>query len=186
MNGLPLWPVYCLNFIPSYINPVLNGSKVLDPYNQAERLQAVLTLAGFLALGTLVVHQITCRVLRPNTPIRAFDLERSRGLLLTFLLAGLVLQVFQDVFWQFGLAFLSAVRGVLSAVCNLGIFGLCFLWGQKKLSSGFVFTVATSIAVLLAWQASSFILAPAIATGSLALVSFVLGRQKIPWIPSFQ
>lgn len=181
IHGLPLWPVYCLNFIPSYVSPVLGGSAALQMYTPDEQLRAVLTLAGFVALGTLVVHQITCRIMPPTTPIRAFDLEKVRWMLLGFVLIGVFFMFMQQYLWQLGVGALSAVRGILLSLSNLGVFGLAFLWGQRKISTGILWAFLAALAILMARQAAGFILAPAIATAVLAFVSFVLGRQKIPW-----
>ena len=89
VHGLPLWPLYCLSLIPSYCMQFINASETVKPYTQQEQLKAVLTMIGFVSIGSLIVHQLTNRN-PPSAPMaRAFDLEKSKPMLVGFVVLGL-------------------------------------------------------------------------------------------------
>jgi len=181
MHGLPLWPLFSLSFIPSYCLPLINNAANIQQYSPNEKLTAVLTLTGFLAVGTMVVHQLTNRPARIAPFVRGFDMEQSKPRLLLFVFCGVFFLLIADQLYALGGGVVSMVRGVLSSLANLGIFGLAFLWGQKKLEPKYRNTFVVLIIFYVLKQSSSLILASTLGTMGLALASFVLGRQKIPW-----
>jgi len=182
VHGLPLWPMYCLSLIPSYCMQLINASETVRPYTQQEQLKAVLTMIGFVSIGSLIVHQLTNRNPPPAPVVRAFDLEKGKPMLVGFVLLGLVFTLSLDFLWQFGGGMVSAIRGVTTSLSNLGIFGLCLLWGQKRLNSAQIGLVLLSLGLLFFKNASGLILAAILGQVGLAFVAFVLGRQRVPWI----
>ena len=183
VHGLPLWPLYCLNLIPSYCMQLINASETVKPYTQQEQLTAVLTMIGFVSAGSLVVHQMTNRSPSPVPVVRAFDLEKSKPMMVGFVALGLAFSICVDFLWQFGGGLVSAVRGVTTSLSNLGIFGLCILWGQRRLNVAQIGLVLLTLGLLFLKNASGLILAAILGQVGLAFVAFVLGRQKIPWAP---
>ncbi len=183
VHGLPLWPLYCLSLIPSYCMQLINASETVKPYTAQEQLKAVLTMIGFVSIGSLIVHQLTNRNPPPAPMVRAFDLEKSKPMLVGFVVLGLVFSLSLDFLWQFGGGMVSAIRGVTTSLSNLGIFGLCILWGQRRLNAAQVGLVLLTLGLLFFKNASGLILAAILGQVGLAFVAFVLGRQKVPWAP---
>lgn len=181
IHGLPLWPLFSLSFISSYCLPLINNAANVQGYSQNEKLTAMLTLIGFLLLGTLIVHQLTNRPARVTPFVRGFDLEGSKPRLLFFVFCGVFFLLIADQLYALGGGVVSIVRGVLTSLANLGIFGLSFIWGQKKLEKRFLAPFVLLMGIYILKQSSSLILASTIATVGLAVASFVLGRQKVPW-----
>jgi len=182
IHGLPLWPLFSLSFIPSYCLPLINNAANIQQYSPNEKLTAALTLSGFLALGTAVVHQLTNRPPRIMPFVRGFDLEHSKPRLLLFVFCGVFFLLIADQLYVLGGGVVSMVRGVLYSLANLGIFGLAFLWGQKKLEPKYRNTFVILMVLFVLKQSSSLILASSLGTIGLTLASFVLGRQKVPWV----
>jgi hypothetical protein len=181
IHGLPLWPLFSLSFIPSYCLPLINNAANIQQYSANAKLTAALTLTGFLALGTLVVHQLTNRPARITAFVRGFELEGSKLRLLFFVFCGVFFFLIADQLVELGRGVVSMVRGVLTSLANLGIFGLAFLWGQRKLEPKYKNTFIALMILYVFKQSSSLILASSIGTLGLTMASFVLGRQKIPW-----
>jgi hypothetical protein len=181
VHGLPLWPIYCLGIIPPYCMQLINASETVKPYTPQEQLKAVLTMIGFVSLGTIIVHQLTNRAPNPRPFVRAFDLETCKPMLVAFVALGLAFSLSLDYLWQLGGGAVSAMRGVATSLSNLGIFGLCILWGRKKLKSAQIGLVILSLGLLFLQNASGLILAAIFGQVGLAVIAFILGRQKIPW-----
>ncbi|MCX6934967.1 MAG: hypothetical protein NTZ01_02030, partial [Verrucomicrobia bacterium] len=120
-QGVPLYPLYCLFFFPTYAVPLCRGDSRFVEYTELQIANGVFTLAGFILLGTLVWHQCVNHNLKPKPMVRALDPAGSIGLMIAFLLVGIAFEFVGDLLGAFGGGLYQAGRGYAQNASRLAV-----------------------------------------------------------------
>ena len=179
-HGLPIFPLYCLFFFPTYAVPLCRGDSRFAQYTELQITNGVITVAGYLFLATFVWQQCTNRNLRPGPYVREID-PRRFNLMLFLLSTGLIFEIASAVLGDSKGGAYQAVRGYVQNASRLAIFVLFFQIGRQQLSKIRVWMVILIAAGLVVRQAASIVLANTFPVVGLAFAGFFLGSGKVPW-----
>lgn len=181
VSGLPVFPVFALSFIPTYVSPFWKGTIKLSGYTLLEINTAAWTLAGFLAISILIWQQLC--VSNKHTPENILMIEqiRSEWILMLCLLVQVVFEVGIYFFKEMGEGIFPVIRSFAGSAGRLGLFIFSYQVGKGKLPPLYkgIFIIAAS--VILVRQMSSLLLSTAIPTIGIIFAGYILGKGKIPW-----
>jgi len=178
--GLPIYPIFGMSFIPTYVTPLWQGHERLDKFTFNEINLAVWTVAGFLLVGMLFWQQMAVRGIGIPGKVRMIDLKKSETILLWCLLFEVVFELLGFFFWQLGNAF-SSIRGFATAAGRMGIFVFSYRLGQGELKPGTKILFIGLLGVLIIQETASLLLASVLPTIGIAFAAYTLGAGKIPW-----
>jgi len=181
--GLPIFPIFALSYLWTYAIPLLSSHPYVVEYSPERHLTAGLTVASFLFFGTFIWFRVVARPLRQMPPLRCLEAGESD----TIFLFALAMNVFFTMgliagWFQIDGALISLIRGVVFGLSALAIFILSYQWGKQSLSRKkfYVFVILMVLSMLA--SASSLLIIGAISMLLPAVMGFVMGRQKVPWL----
>ena len=178
-HGLPIYPLYCLSFFPTYAVPLCRGDSRFAQYTELQIANGVMTVAGFLFLTTVVWLQCTNRNLKPAPRVREID-PRRPNLMLFLLSTGLIFEVIGIYLGENKGGAYQAIRGYAQNASRLAIFILFYQIGKKELSPMRSFVVIGMSVVLVVRQAASIVLANSFPILGLGFAGFFMGAGKLP------
>ena len=180
--GLPIFPVFALTFIPTYLVPLWKGAASLATFTTTEINTAGWTLAGFLAISTVIWHQI-CVVNRDTPPsILMIEQLRSEWILMLCLLIQVVFEIGIFFFKGMGEGIFPVIRSFAGSAGRLGLFIFSYQLGKGKLHSVYRALFLGAVSLILLRQVSSLLLSTALPTVGIVFAGYILGKGKIPWI----
>jgi hypothetical protein len=178
-HGLPIYPLYCLSFFPTYAMPLCRGDSRFAQYTELQIANGVMTVAGFLFLTTFVWLQCTNRNLKPAPLVREID-PRRPNLMLFLLSTGLIFEVIGIYLGESKGGAYQAIRGYAQNASRLAIFILFYQIGKKELSPMRSCVVIGMTVVLVVRQAASIVLANSFPILGLGFAGFFMGAGKLP------
>jgi len=179
-HGLPIYPLYCLSFFPTYAMPLCRGDSRFAQYTELQIANGVMTVAGYLFLTTLIWLQCTNRNLKPAPYVREID-PRRPNLMIFLLSTGLVFEALGIFLGETKGGLYQAIRGYAQNASRLAIFILFFQIGKKELSPLRVGLVLAMSLALVIRQAASIVLANSFPILGLCFAGFFMGSGKVPW-----
>jgi hypothetical protein len=181
VQGLPIFPIFALNFLPSYVTPLWQGHDLLKGYSFEQINTAAWTIAGFLLIAQLFWQQMAVRAVGVPQAVRMIDLKKAEGVLIWCLIAEIIFEVGTLFFQQLGGGGFAVIRGFAGAAGRMGLFVFSYRLGQGELST-FKRTLFVSIVVVLVIQESaSLLLSSALPTLGIVFAGYLLGSGKVPW-----
>jgi hypothetical protein len=181
IQGLPIFPIFGLTFLPTYVTPLWQGHSALAKYTPNEINTAAWTVAGFLLIAQLFWQQMAVRAVGVPHAVRMIDLKKAEKILLVCLVAEVVFELLSLFFWQFGGGAFAAIRGFASAAGRMGIFIFCYQIGQGTLKPGLRNLVLVLLVLLVVQETASLLIATVIPTLGIAFAGYILGSGRIPW-----
>ena len=181
IQGLPIFPLFALGFLPTYVAPLWQGHEELKNYTANQINTAAWTVAGFLLIAQLFWQQMAVRAVGVPHAVRMIDLKKSEKILIVCLFFEVVFELIQILLWQFGSGGLSAIRGFATAAGRMGIFVFSYQLGQRELKPGMKTVFLTLLGILIVQETASLLLANVLPTLGIAFAAYVLGSGKIPW-----
>jgi len=182
-RGLPIWPAFSLYSAAISALPVVQGARSLVSYSSGAIFGGLATMAGFLALGTMVWLAMTAR--EPRPPKLLFMLEPGSAVRSLFwcLGVGLAFQANSVAGWvTFPGNSMQVVRGITGGLSYLGIFALSYFTGAGLLSRAHMWLFGVMMAALFFLSITGILLAGAVPIVALAAIGYALGARKVPWL----
>jgi hypothetical protein len=180
-HGLPIVPVFALGVFPAYILPIHRGSKILDHFSPETEVKALLCLIAFLLTITAVWHQMCNNPGVAPQQCRIMKVDGSTGILVMFLVLGMLFQIAGVVFYQFSGGLFALIRGYTGSAAMLATFIFAYRLGLGTLSPALKALLFGVVGLLIVSEAASFILAGALVRLAVIGAGYTLGSQKIPW-----
>jgi len=182
--GMPIFPFFAFTFIWTYALPMVSNHPVIVTYSATAQFYAAATVAGVVALGTLVWFQFVRTA--PPPPKYYWALGKRRGDRFFFLgmIGSTMFYVLSTGGWFSTLPFgvFTAIRSALLGLAALSTFILSYRFGSRELSKRqsllFMFLL---IANMIA-SSMNFLLIGAASTFLIFTVAFIIARKKIPII----
>lgn len=182
--GLPIFPFFALTYFWTYALPILSNHKKVITYSPDAIFFASITVAGFLGLGTLIWFQFvksqpaipkSCRVLKAK--------DSEQFFLSIVAIAALFNMYFVGNWFELSGGSFALIRGVILGLNTLSVFALSYRWGTKELakSKAHIFLLLLSLYIIA--SAASLLLVGALSITLLAVIAFVAGRRRVPWLP---
>jgi len=181
VQGLPIFPIFALNFLPTYVTPLWEGHDQLKGYSFEQVNTAAWTVAGFLIIAQLFWQQSAVRAVGVPQTVRMIDLKKAEAVLIWCLLAEVLFELFFLLFWQLGGAGFAAVRGFASAAGRMGLFVFSYRLGQGELSPFKRAVFIGLVTLLVIQECASLLLSAALPTIGIVFAGYVLGSGKMPW-----
>ena len=181
VSGLPIFPVFGLSFLPTYVIPLWRGGVWLSDYSEAEIATAGWTVAGFLLVSTLIWQQICVRAQKAPAKIFMIERVRSEWILMGCLIAQTIFEIGIYFFKDLGEGIFPILRSFAASAGRLGLFIFSYQIGKKELSKGYTYLFVALTAAIVIRQTSSLLLSTVFATIGVLFAGFILGRGKIPW-----
>ncbi len=181
VQGLPIYPIFAISFIPTYVTPLWQGHRELANYTVNEINTAAWTVAGFLLVGMLFWQQVAVRAVGVPHAVRMVDLKKSGNILLLCIFAEVTFELLSLFFHQLGGGALGAIRGFATSAGRMGIFVCSYQLAQGTLSPFRKSLFLGAFAMLVLQETASLVLANVIPTLGIAFAAFILGSGKIPW-----
>ena len=182
VTGLPIFPIFTLGFLPTYVSPLWQGTTSLVGVNILSINLAAWTIAGFLAVSTLVWHQICVRNTFLPKKILMIEKIRSEWILMTCIIAQLVFEVGIYFFKDLGEGIFPVIRSFAGSAGRLGLFIFSYQIGKGKLSPTYKTLFIGCVTVILIRQIASLLLSTAVPTIGVLFAGYMLGKGKIPWL----
>jgi hypothetical protein len=181
VHGLPIVPVFALGTFPTYILPIQRGSKLLEQFSPETESKALLCLIGFLLILTAVWHQMCNNPGVAPQQCRMMKVDGSTGILVAFLVLGMLFQIAGVIFYQFSGGLFSLIRGYTGNAAMLSTFIFAYRLGMGTLSPSLKLLLFGVVGLLIVTEAASFILAGALVRLAVIGAGYTLGSQRIPW-----
>jgi hypothetical protein len=181
IQGLPIFPLFGLSFLPTYVVPLWHGHSMLAKYTDGEITAAAWTMAAFLLIALIFWQQSAVRNMGIPHAVRLIDLKKSEKILLICLLAEVVFEVLSLLFWQLGGGAFAAVRSFAGAAGRMAVFVFSYQLGQRKLQPAMKVFFLVLLAILIVQETATLMLANVIPTLGIAFTAYILGSGKIPW-----
>jgi hypothetical protein len=181
IQGLPVFPIFAVSFLPKYLTPLWQGHTLLKQYTLLEIATAAWTIAGFLVVAQLFWQQMAVRAVGVPQAVRMINLKRAESLLLWCVFADFLFEALTVFLWQLGSGGFSAVRGFATAAGRMGIFVFCYQMGQGQLSPFKKTVFLLLLTGIVIQETASLVLATVLPTLGIAFAAYVLGAGKIPW-----
>jgi len=181
VQGLPIYPIFAISFIPTYVTPLWQGHSALAQYTPNEINTAAWTVAGFLLLGMLFWQQVAVRAVGVPHVVRMIDLKKSENILMICIFAELAFELLSFFFYQLSGGALAAIRGFATSAGRMGIFVFSYRIAQGTLSPFKKGLFVGALALLIIQETASLVLANVIPTLGIAFAAYILGSGKIPW-----
>ncbi|MFM8653103.1 MAG: hypothetical protein ACKODZ_00005, partial [Verrucomicrobiota bacterium] len=181
VQGLPIYPIFAISFIPTYVTPLWQGHSALAQYTPNEINTAAWTVAGFLLLGMLFWQQVAVRAVGVPHVVRMIDLKKSENILMICIFAELAFELLSFFFYQLSGGALAAIRGFATSAGRMGIFVFSYQIAQGTLSPFKKGLFVGAFALLIIQETASLVLANVMPTLGIAFAAYILGSGKIPW-----
>ena len=181
VQGLPIYPIFAISFIPTYVTPLWQGHSALAQYTANEINTAAWTVAGFLLIGALFWQQMAVRAVGVPHAVRMIDLKKSENILLFCIFAELAFELLSFFFYQLSGGAVAAIRGFATSAGRMGIFVFSYQMAQGELSPWKKGLFLGALSLLVIQETASLVLANVIPTIGIAFSAYVLGSGKIPW-----
>lgn len=181
VTGLPIFPVFALSFIPTYVIPFWKGAASIKSYSPTEIITAGWTLAGFLAVSTVIWQQICVKNRSTPRNILMIEQVRSEWILMLCLLVQVVFEIGIFFFKEMGEGIFPVIRSFAGAAGRLGLFIFSYQMGKGKLHPVYQAMFLAAVSLILVRQVSSLLLSTAIPTVGILFAGYILGKGKIPW-----
>jgi len=181
IQGLPIFPIFGLTFLPTYVTPLWQGHSALAQYTPNEINTAAWTVVGFLLIAQLFWHQMAVRAVGVPHAVRMIDLKKAEKVLLACLITEVLFEFLAIFFMQMGGGAFAAIRGFTGAAGRMGIFVFCYQMGQGTLNKGTKGIFLFLLSLLIVQETASLLLAGVIPTIGVATLGYTLGSGKIPW-----
>lgn len=181
IQGLPIFPIFAISFLPKYLTPLWQGHTLLQQYTLLEIATAAWTIAGFLVIAQLFWQQMAVRAVGVPQAVRMINLKRAENVLLWCVFAELLFEALTALLWELGSGGFSAVRGFATAAGRMGIFVFCYQMGQGQLGTVKKMVFLTMLTGIVIQETASLVLATVLPTVGIAFAAYVLGSGKIPW-----
>jgi hypothetical protein len=181
IQGLPIYPIFAISFLPKYLTPLWQGHTLLVQYTLLEIATAAWTVAGCLLIGMLFWQQMAVRSVGVPQAVRMINLKRAENILLWCVFGELLFESLMLLLYQFGSGGFSAIRGFATAAGRMGIFVFCYQIGQGEISPFKKTVFLLMLSVIVVQETASLVLATVIPTVGLAFAAYVLGSGKVPW-----
>ncbi len=181
IQGLPIFPIFGLIFLPTYVTPLWQGHSALAKYTPNEINTAAWTVVGFLLVAQLFWQQMAVRAVGVPQAVRMIDLKKAEKVLMICLVAEVIFEVLILFFWQLGGGVFAALRGFAGAAGRMGIFVFSYQLGSGSLKPGAKALFLALMGVLVVQEVASLVLAKVIPTVGVAFAGYMLGSGKVPW-----
>lgn len=181
VSGLPIFPIFALGFLPTYVTPLWKGTASLVGYTALEIKTAGWTLAAFLVVSVLVWHQLCVRKKFAPQKILMIEQIRSEWILMLCIIAQVFFEVGIFFFKELGEGIFPVIRGFASSAGRLGLFIFSYQIGRGKLNPVYKTLFVFFVVLILIRQVSSLLISTAIPTVGILFAGYILGREKIPW-----
>jgi len=189
--GLPLFPIFALVHMPSYVFPLLSNHSMTSVYSEEERFAAALWISAAIGAGTVVWYYLVNRPIPAPKNIflirQSQSNQRTTDMILVFLFIGTAafrIGLNQDALnWlvrMLPFGGFSLLRGVASAVSIITVFLGFERIGARQLSMPLVILFIGAFLLLLLDEAGGLVLAGAFSTIVPAILGYTFGRRKIP------
>lgn len=180
--GVPVFPVFAATHLWAFGLPILTGHPLVLSYPRENLITATCTVCGFLFLATAVwlwvargpVRAGPVRVLDPNEGTFLIWLPLAGAAVFHFLALAGETQVFGGL--------LPIVRAAVFGLNTLAVFVLFLKWGSYELPARARPVLVLLLVAQLAAESASLMLVGAMTTCVIAVVAFVAGRKRVPWI----
>ena len=195
VSGLPIFPVFCATFIITHGFQLLVSYQMLATNSTDVIWRAVLTVCGFLLVGTLVWR--ACVAWPRAAPVACRVMRGGRGTALLLLIMGVttVFTVVDHGGWLQAVpaGVFSAARGFIKGLNSFAVVVLAMRWGARALSPSNVTLFVVLFLSFVVVDIASLFLVVGIATSLMMAIGFAIGRKAVPWgmlvalvaIPSF-
>ena len=181
VQGLPIYPIFAISFIFTYVTPLWQGHRELVNYTMNEINTAAWTVAGFLLTGTIFWQQVAVRAVGVPHAVRMIDLKKSENILMICIFSELAFELLSFFFYQLSGGALAAIRGFATSAGRMGIFVFSYQMAQGRLPPIKKGLFIGALALLIIQETASLVLANVIPTLGIAFAAFILGSGKIPW-----
>jgi hypothetical protein len=180
--GLPLFEAFMLPGINTYAIPLIAGHKSLFAYDESVILLAAVAVIVFQVVATLTYYGVKTKPKRGplwRKEIMSRDISRllSYGMIVTTIYTFVV--TFTD--W-IPYVIVPEIRAAVYGIGIIATFIQCRRWGQGDLPyyDKIIFSAQLFIQVILNWV--SLFLVQGVATLLLALIAYVSGSKRIPFV----
>jgi hypothetical protein len=180
IQGLPIFPIFGLGFLPTYVTPLWQGHSALVQYTANEINTAAWTVTGFLLIGMLFWQQMAVRAIGVPQAVRMINLKKAEKVLMVCLIAEVLFELLALFFWQLGGGAFAAIRGFATAAGRMGIFVFSYQMGMGNLKPAVRSLFLLLVSLLVVQETASLILATVLPTLGLAFAGYILGSGKIP------
>jgi hypothetical protein len=181
VQGLPIYPIFAISFIPTYVTPLWQGHSALAQYTANQINTAAWTVAGFLLVGTIFWQQVTVRAGSVPRTVKMINLNKAENILLVCILAELAFELLSFFFYQLSGGALAAIRGFATSAGRMGIFIFSYQMAKGGLPAWKKNLFLAALILLIAQETASLVLANVIPTLGIAFAAYILGSGKIPW-----
>ncbi len=181
--GMPIFPVFALVHLWTCAIPIMKEQRLAQTYSSNQRFVACLTIAGFLAIGTLVWYSLVKSSKRPfEKSFLSLKGNRAENFFLISLMAStfFVSGIVGGWFSSLNEGIFSLIRGVLLSLNSLATFVLAYRWGTKELSRKRIALFFLIQAASVVTSAASLLIVGALSGFVLAVIGFSLGRRQVP------
>ena len=182
LSGMPIFPLYTITFLWTYAAPLLGGQTKITIYDADERFFASMIVSAFLFLGTAVWYRFAKTTTRPPEVCLAMTAGKGDRFLILALFISVLFTIALVGGWlTVAGGIFSLIRGGVMGLHALAVFVLSYRWGRRQLTRTSTILVLMLLVMNGLANASSLLLIGSMTTFVLALVSFSIGRQQIPW-----
>ncbi|MEO1428980.1 MAG: hypothetical protein AAFV71_07940 [Cyanobacteria bacterium J06633_8] len=186
--GMPIFPLFALTYIWTYGLPLVTEHPRVLSYSHEAHLFASVTVAGFLFIGTIIWFPFVKSP--PPLPkyYRALSSKKGDIFFLFILGIGVLFRFANNGGWLVSLledyySYYTAFRGAILGTTALASFVLAYKLGNQELSKNKSRLFLTFIVAYIVGSAVELLLIGAASTFLIAIVGFIFGRQKIPFLP---
>ena len=181
IQGLPIFPIFGLTFLPAYVTPLWQGHSALAQYTPNEINTAAWTVTGFLLISQLFWQQSAVRKVGVPHVVRMIDLKKAVKVLLVCLIAEVIFELLSLFLWQLGGGAFAAIRGFATAAGRMGIFVFSYQMGMGNLKPAVRTLFLVLVSLLVVQETATLLLATVLPTLGLAFAGYILGSGKVPW-----
>lgn len=181
VTGLPIFPVFALSFLPTYVTPFWKGAVSLKDFSNTEIITAGWTVAGFLSVSTLIWQQICVKNRSTAKNILMIQQVRSEWILMLCLLVQVIFEIGIFFFREMGEGIFPVFRSFAASAGRLGLFIFSYQIGRGKLNQTYQGLFIIAVSLIMVRQISSLLLSTAIPTVGILFAGYILGKGKIPW-----
>jgi hypothetical protein len=181
-HGLPIWPAFAGYAGLTSALPVIQSSASLLTYSSTAVFTGLVTMGGFLMLGTVVWMALTSRAPKPPRNVLMLVGDSAVRSLLVCLGIGLLFNANNIAGWfNFPGNSMQVARGIAGGLGYFGCFALAYLHGSGHLPRSVIFAYVTMVCLMVTLALTSLMLANAVSPISLVLIGFTLGAGRVPW-----
>jgi hypothetical protein len=179
--GLPVFPLMSLTYLWTYCLPLFTQQGVVATYDVSAQLQAAITTILFLLTGTFAWWTVMRAPHHPPQEFLALRDSVAPKLFIFSLALCCLLQVALYGNWlplpAGTFSIISSFSGSLSTVA---VMVLAHRQGQRRLSDSEVKGFLTLLTIYLIITTTSLLLVNPMSVALIAIVSFTVGRGKVP------